>query len=129
MTSITRLLALVTILGAAATARAEVKVADGVWNRAGRFSRMDYGISERFHRAWLVLHYTSRGPCPGADGECEVDDPVRVQVPGLTYDPTAKQVLYREGDAAPLTCANVVQHSFLRSWETIDATGQCAFRV
>lgn len=129
MHSITRLLMLVTTMGAAATARAEVKVADDVWNGAGRFSRMDYGISERLDRAWLVLHYTSRGPCPGTDGECEVDEPLRVRVPGLTYDPATKQVVYREADAAPLTCANVVQHRFIRSWQTIDATGQCTFRI
>ncbi len=125
----TRLLILVTMMGAAATARAEVKVADDVWNGAGRFSRMDYGISERFQRAWLVLHYTSKGPCPGTDGECEFDDPVRIRVPGLSYDPTAKQVLYREEGAAPALCAHIVRHRFIRSWETIDETGQCTSRI
>ncbi len=129
MKSTTRLLMLVTTMGVAATARAEVKVADDVWNGAGWFSRMDYEISERFERAWLVLHFTSKGPCRDSDGECEVDDPVRVRVPGLTYDPTMKQVLYREEGAAPLLCANVVQHRFIQSWETVDATGQCPYRI
>ena len=129
MKSITRLFMLVTTMGVAATARAEVKVADDVRRGAEQFSGMDYGISERFNRAWLGLHFTSKGPCPASDGECEIDDPVRVSVPGVTYDPTTRQVLYREEGVAPLPCAKVVRHKFIGSWETVDGTGKCAYRI
>jgi len=129
MKSIARLLMLIMTTGAAGTARAEVKVADDVWNGAGRFSRLDYGISERFKRAWLTLHFTSRAPCLDRDGECDFDEAVRVSVPGITYDPAARQVLYTEDGGAPVLCASVVQHTFIFSWETVDETGNCAYRI
>jgi hypothetical protein len=124
-----RALAVVGALGLAVTARADTKIADDSWNGSGRFTSLDYGVSERLERAWLMLHFTYDGPCRDMDGTCALDDPLRVRVPGLTYDPAARQVLYEEPGAAPLVCANVMHHRFLRSRETVDATGRCAPRL
>jgi hypothetical protein len=125
----TRALVLATTLTAAASAHAAVKVADDDRNGEGLFSRLDYGVSERLDRAWLVLHFTHRAPCRDVDGECEFDDPLPVHVPGLTYEPSRKQIVYREGSGAPLVCAQVVHHSFIWSWETVDPTGSCGYRI
>jgi hypothetical protein len=128
MNGISRLLVVAT-MGVALTARAEVKVADDVRNDGSSFSGMDYGISERFQRAWLVLHFAEKGPCGSDAGECDIDRPVRVRVPGLTFDPATRRVLFREEGAAPVPCARVVRHRFIVSWESIEATGKCAYRT
>ena len=127
--AMTRLLVLLAAAAGPAAARADVKVAEDAWKEGGRFSRLEYGISERLERAWLVLHFTSRGPCRGSDGECELDDAVRVRVPGLTYDPATREVQFREDGASLAVCANVVRHRFLFSWDTVEATGQCEDRI
>jgi hypothetical protein len=114
---------------AAGAARSEVKVADDVWNGSALFSGLDYGVSERFHRAWLVLHFLDDGPCRDSDGRCQIDESVRVAVPGLTYDPATRRVIYGEGTDAAQTCANVVRHTFLWSWDSVEPTGNCGHRV
>jgi hypothetical protein len=80
MTALARLVTVAAMAATAATVDAEVKVADDVWNGPARFSGLDYGVSERFNRAWLVLHFTDEAPCRGSDGRCEFDEPVRVPV-------------------------------------------------
>lgn len=107
----------------------DLKVADDVWSGGGRFSGIDYATSERFHRAWLVLHYMSQGPCLDSDGECDVDHPVQVSVPGLVYDPAARRVVYEGAGAAPVICANVRRGGFLGARDTPAATGQCTYRL
>jgi hypothetical protein len=122
-------LVLVTMLAASANARAGVKVADepSVWGHS--FSSMGYGVSEQLGRAWLVLGFTDDGLCRSSDAPCLPDGPVRATIPGLTYAPSTKQVLYREGSEEPLVCAKVVRHSFIGTWETVEPTGQCGYRV
>ena len=124
-----RILTLVTMLAASASARADVKVADdtSAWGRS--YSSLEYGVSEQLGRAWLVLSFSDDGLCRGSDVPCLPDIPVRATVPGLTYAPSTKQVLYREGSGEPLVCAQVVRHSFIASWETVEATGQCGSHV
>ncbi|HET9594425.1 MAG TPA: hypothetical protein VFP65_02540 [Anaeromyxobacteraceae bacterium] len=124
-----RVLSLSVTVLTAGSARAEVKVADDVWNGSARFSGLDYGVNEQSHRAWLVLHFLDDGPCRDSDGRCEIDEPVRVAVPGLTYDPATRRVLYGEGTDAQQTCANVVHHTFLGSRDTVEPTGNCGHRV
>jgi len=129
MKTITRVLMLSAAVGMASAARADVEVANDDRHGEGQFSGLDYGVSERFDRAWLVLHFTYRAPCRDQDGDCDFDDPVRARVPGLTYERSTRRVLYQEEGAAPVPCAQVVTHHFIASWDTIDATGQCAYRV
>lgn len=122
-------LMLVTMLAASANARADVKVANetSAWGRT--FSSVEYGVSEQLGRAWLVLRFTDDGLCRSSDVPCLPDIPVRAIVPGLTYSPSTKQVLYREGSEEPVVCAQVVRHSFIASWETLEPTGQCGSHV
>jgi hypothetical protein len=122
-------LMLVTMLAASANARAGVKVANDTSELGRSFSSMEYGVSEQLGRAWLVLSFTDDGLCRGSDAPCLPDVPVRAAVPGLTYAPSTKQVLYREGSEEPLVCARVVRHSFIASRETLEPTGQCGYRV
>ena len=133
MRTMTRILRLVTMvvamLATGADGRAEVKVADDASARDSRLSSLDYGVSEQLGRAWLVLHYTDDGLCRESDAPCLLDDTIRATVPGLTYAPSTRQVLYREGSAEPLVCAQVVRHAFIASWETVEPTGQCDYRV
>jgi hypothetical protein len=121
-------LMLVTMLAASASARAEVKVADETSAWDPRFSSLEYGVSEQLGRAWLVLR-SSDDACRSSDVPCLPDISIRATVPGLTYAPSTKQVLYREGSEDPLVCAQVVRHSFIASWETVEATGQCGYHV
>ncbi len=114
---------------ARAAAPVDLKIADDVNNREGRFSGFDYAKSDQFRRAWLVLHYRFQGPCQASDGQCELDAPLQVSVPGLTYDPTAKQVVYERDGAEPVTCASVGSGGFLNSGESLVATGKCSFRL
>lgn len=124
-----RAVVLLSLVCAASGVRAsDVKVAE-VAPDGARFSGVDYGISAQFQRAWLVLHYTEKGPCGTSEGECDVDRPIRVRVPGLTYDPASRQVSFREGGGEPVTCANVVRHRFLVRWESADQTGECVSRA
>lgn len=123
------ILTLVTILATSGSASAEVKVADeaSAWDR--RLSSLEYGVSEQLGRAWLVLNFSDDGLCRASDVPCLPDLPVRKTVPGLTYSPSTRQVLYREGSEEPVVCAHVVRHSFIASWETVEATGRCGYRV
>jgi hypothetical protein len=121
--------ALVSMLAAASPARADVKIADDVWNGGGRFSGLDYDVSEPFERAWLVLHFRYDGPCRDSDGPCELDEPKRVRVAGLTYDTATRRVLYREGSEPAQVCAQVVHHSFILGWDSLEATGNCAYHT
>jgi hypothetical protein len=123
------ILMLVTMLATSGSTRADVKVAGdaSAWGR--HFSSLEYGVNEQLGRAWLVLNYSDDGLCRSSDVPCLPDIPVRTTVPGLTYAPSTKQVLYREGSEEPLVCAQVVRHSFIASWETVEATGQCGSRV
>ena len=108
----------------AAASQVDLKIADDVWTGTGRFSGIDYAASDRFRRAWLVLHYQSEGPCLESDGECEIDDPVQVSVPGLSYDPAAKQVVFEREGSEPVVCAN------LRNGRgDISTTGKCTYRL
>lgn len=107
----------------------DLKIADDVTNGRGVFSGVDYATSERFGRAWLVLHYQYQGSCPMDDGMCELDAPVNVSVPGLGYDAAAKQVVYQEPGAEPVVCASVRHHGFPRFSDSVDATGACTFRL
>ncbi len=129
MKTMTRVLVLVAAVGLASTAHADVEVASDDRHAEGQFSGLDYAVSERFDRAWPVLHFTFRAPCLDHDGDCDFDDPVRARVPGLTYERSTRRVLYQEDGAAPVPCAQVVTHHFIVRWETIDATGQCTYRV
>jgi hypothetical protein len=129
MRTTTRILLLVTILATGAHARAEVKVADDVSGWGFRFSSLEYGVSERLGRAWLVLRFTDDGLCRYSDAPCPPDMLVRATVPGLTYAPSTKEVVYRDGSEEPLVCAQAVRHSFIVSWETVEATGQCGYHV
>ncbi len=123
-----RLFLFLAALAGAPAARAEVAVADVPADGAS-LSSIEYGVSARLDRAWLVLHFTERGACQTSEGgECDTDRPVRVRVPGLTYDPATRQVLFQEEGAAPVTCAKVVPHRVLLRWESVDPTGQCVYR-
>jgi len=126
MKHMTRLLVILAAVGVAGGARAQVKVADSVANGEALFSGLDYGVSERFDRAWLVLHYTFDAPCNGLDGECTIDSPVQVLVPGLSYDEGTRQVIYRAEGADPVVCATVVRRG---ASDTVKATGQCGTRL
>ncbi len=101
----------------------DLKIAEDVTNGDGRFSGLDYAKSDSFRRAWLVLHYRSQAQCQDSDGQCEADAPVPVSVPGLSYDPTAKQVVYDRPGADPVVCANV------RKGSSLAATGKCTYRI
>ncbi len=107
----------------------DLKIAGDVTNGPGIFSGIDYATSERFGRAWLVLHYKYQGSCPEVDGMCELDAPVNVRVPGLGYDPAAKQVVYQEPGAEPVVCASVHHHGFPLFSDSLDATGACTYRL
>jgi hypothetical protein len=113
----------------AAAAPVDLKVAEDVRNGGGQFSGIDYATSDRFHRAWLVLHYRFQAACQDSEGECEMDAPVQVSVPGLTYDPAAKQVVYERAGAEPVVCANARSGGFLASRESLAATGKCTYRL
>lgn len=113
----------------AAAAPVDLRIAEDVRNGDGRFSGIDYATSDRFRRAWLVLHYRSQGPCHDSDGQCETDAPVQVNVPGLNYDPAAKQVVYERAGAEPVICANVRSGGFPWFRESLTATGKCDYRV
>jgi hypothetical protein len=126
MKHVTRLLVVLVAAGAASGARAQVKVADSVANGEALFAGLDYGVSEQFDRAWLVLHYTFDAPCNGADGECTIDRPVQVHVPGLGYDEAAGQVVYRAEGADPVVCATVVRRG---GTDKVKATGLCGTRL
>ena len=108
----------------AARSPVDLKIAEDVWNGAGTFSGIDYATSDRFRRAWLVLHYRSQGPCVDSDGQCELDAPVQVTVPGLSYDPAAKQVVYERGGTEPAVCAIAKGGR-----GSLAATGQCTVRL
>jgi hypothetical protein len=113
-----------------AAAPADVKVADDVRSGAGRFSGIGYGTSDRYGRAWLVLHYQYGGECPASDGQCELDAPVQVSVPGLSYDPTTRRVVYQEPGVEPVVCANVRPHrGWLGAGDEVAATGDCSYRL
>jgi hypothetical protein len=114
---------------AAAPGPVDLKIADDTRSGSGRFSGLDYEKSDRFGRAWVVLHYASRGPCPGSEGECDLDEPVPVSVPGLAYDPAARQVVYERAGAAPVVCASVRRSGFLGLGEALAATGNCTTRL
>jgi hypothetical protein len=121
-----RLLVILAAAGAAAAARAQVKVADSIMNGEGVLTGLDYGVSTPFDRAWLVLHYTFTGPCSGSEGECSFDEPRKVHLDGLTYDTSAKEVVYSATGAAPVVCATVQSHG---SREVVKATGRCGYTV
>ena len=126
MKHMTRLLVILAAVGVAGGARAQVKVADSVANGEALFSGLDYGVSDRFDRAWLVLHYTFDAPCNGADGECTFDRPINVHVPGLAYDEAAGQVVYRADGADPVVCATVSRHG---DADDVKPTGRCGTRL
>ncbi len=107
----------------------DLKVADDVTSGPGSFSGIGYATSERFGRAWVVLHYKYQGSCPEADGMCELDAPVNVSVPGLGYDASAKQVVYQAPGADPVVCASVRHHGFPFFSDSLDATGACTYRL
>lgn len=106
------------------SAAVDVKIADNAWSEGADFSGIDYGASDRFQRAWLVLHYTSQGPCIGAEGECVRDAPRTVKVPGLNYDPAGKRVVYERPGAEPVVCA-----VGKRAGSELSATGKCTTRL
>ncbi len=108
-----------------AGAPVDLKVADDVRSGPGIFSGAGYGTSDRFGRAWLVLHYKVETTCPAADGLCEVDAPVAVSVPGLAYDAAARQVTFERPGADPVVCASTRRHWF---GATLDPTGACTVR-
>ncbi len=113
----------------AGTGPVDFKIAEDVTNGDGRYSGLDYETSEAFRRAWLVLHYRSQAQCQDSDGQCEVDTPVQVSVPGLSYDPTAKQVVYEMPGAGPVVCANVRKGRFPAFHSSLAATGKCTARL
>ncbi|BDG04745.1 hypothetical protein AMOR_37410 [Anaeromyxobacter oryzae] len=113
----------------AATTPVDLKIADDVRNGEGRFSGIDYATSDRFRRAWLVLHYRFQAPCRDSEGECEMDAPVQVSVPGLTYDPAAKRVVYERAGAEPVVCASVRRGGFPGFRSSLAATGNCDYRL
>jgi hypothetical protein len=104
-------------------AAVDVKIADDARNGGGDFSGVDFAASDRFQRAWLVLHYTSQGPCIGAEGECVRDAPLQVNVPGLTYDAAGKRIVYERPGADPVVCA------VGRPGSELSATGKCTTRL
>jgi hypothetical protein len=108
-------------------ARVDLKIADDARNGDGLFSGVDYAKSDRFGRAWLVLHYRSQGPCQDSDGQCDVDTPLQVSVPGLGYDAGAKQVVFRGDGAEPVVCAT--RHRGFLGAESLAPTGRCTTRL
>lgn len=109
-----------------AAAPVDVKVADDARSGAGLFSGAGYGTSDRFGRAWLVLHYQVEAACLAAEGTCEQDAPVAVAVPGLAYDAAARRVTYERPGADPVVCATTRHHAF---GEALDPTGACVVRL
>ena len=107
----------------------DVKLADDVQNGEGRFSGLEYEKSDRFGRAWLVLHYRFQAPCRGSEGECEQDAPLRVSVPGLTWDRAGKRVVYERAGAEPVVCATVRKRGFPTFAESLAETGECTYRL
>jgi hypothetical protein len=112
-----------------AAAAVDLKIADDARDGDRRFSGFDYATSDRFHRAWLVLHYQSPVQCQGSDGPCDPDAAVDVKVPGLSYDPAAKQVVYQPEGAEPVVCARARGGGFLKAGGSLAATGNCTYRV
>jgi hypothetical protein len=106
----------------------DLKLADDVRDEGGRFSGIDYATSDRFRRAWLVLHYRRQDQCQDSEGRCEVDAPVPVTVRGLSYDPAAKQVVYERPGAAPVVCATV-RHGKLPELGRSGAHDKCTYRL
>ena len=107
----------------------DLKLADDAQNGEGRFSGLEYEKSDRFGRAWLVLHYRFQAPCRDSDGECELDAPLRVSVPGLSYDPAGKRVVYERVGAEPVVCATVRKSGFPTFAESFAETGKCTTRL
>jgi hypothetical protein len=105
-------------------AAVDLKVADDAIRGGASFSGVDYAASDRFERAWLVLHYAFQAPCQGTDGQCDMDAPVQVNVPGLTYDPAGKRVVYERPGAEPVVCA-----VGKRGGSDLSATGKCTTRL
>ncbi len=114
-------------MGAAAV---DLKVADDVKNGGLRLSRIDYGKSDRLGHAWLVLHYEQSEPCEEGDsGNCNMDVPVQVKVPGLAYDAAARQVVFSGSGSEPVVCATVRHRGFPWFQDSFDATGSCAYHL
>jgi hypothetical protein len=105
-------------------AAADVKIAEDTNNGRGYFSGIDFAASDRFDRAWLVLHYNYQGPCVGAEGECVQDAPLQVNVPGLIYDAPGKRVVYQRPGAEPVVCA-----VGKGGGPELSATGRCTTRL
>ena len=128
MRTATHCLVLLTSIAAGASASADVMVAD-VSLRDARLASLDYGVSERLGRAWLELRFVEEGFCRDSDAPCPYEPPIRTTVAALTYAPSTRQVLLRDGPGMPLVCARVVRHSFIARWETVEPTGACGYRV
>ena len=110
----------------AAAAQVDLEVGDVARSGPGVFSGAGYGTSERFGRAWVVLHYTVQAPCPSADGLCEEDAPVNVSVPGLAWDAAGRRVTFRQPGADPVVCASTRRHWLGAS---LEPTGACTIRL
>ena len=106
-TRLLAVLAVLAVLGLATAARAQVKVAEGLTHGEGLYSSLDYGVSDRYDRAWLVLHYTYQANCTTSDGECTFDEPQLVHLDGLTYDQARHQIRYQAAGSDPVVCATV----------------------
>ncbi len=95
------------------------------------YSHVDFGASDALGRAWAVVHYDDRRPCPAQnDNWCEVDVPFRVHVKGLEYDRAKKQVVFAAPGQQPVVCAEYRRQSVLAGGGSVlQPTGACTGRV
>jgi hypothetical protein len=98
------------------------------------FSGADFRFSEAMGSSWLVLNWdeTILGDIPmdgpghgGGIHNIHRHTTVRVQVPGLSYDTAAAQIVYT-GSTGKIVCATVTEKHGLFGWKSmINLTGAC----
>lgn len=81
------------------------------------FSRGSFDVNKNLGRAWVVLDFSSIDP--EATGS-----QARVQVPGMKYDQTTKEVII-ETEAGRVICAREKKILLIK---TLKETGECKFK-
>ncbi|MGZ3773413.1 MAG: hypothetical protein ACXVCY_02955 [Pseudobdellovibrionaceae bacterium] len=77
------------------------------------------------NRAWLVAYYDKRsmqesdGPVPKA---------MDIMVPGLSYSPESKQIVFKKADGSKVICADNVSGGSLYSVDYTE-TGKCTINI
>ena len=84
-------------------------------------SGMSYEVKRDLGRAWINLKFW-QSPISEDDNN-EWSEPA--VVPGLSYSPESRSIVFKQDDGTTVVCATLVRHKFIFSWTSIDATGNC----